>query len=501
MVRRWLAMVGILGFAGMCLGVDNVAPTPTVTSAVQRSGTTYMDIDFRVDDPDDATVEVAALGFVNGGTSFSDIIRITTLVEGTATNLGVNVPANTNLRLTWNVGADWNTNFGSVQVEIYAKDRRGLMPFHWITVPGGGTNPAVEINSRPISDADLAPVWLWLIANGEPGIRLVGGQVIGNGGDCDLQPLATNSETFAVGREFLWKRLDIHSVTGGELARAKNGRFGFHTLDPFSIAKTWRTHDRIYGWEVQPGTFINESPIPRVNCPDITAVAVGGAFTLLVSGGGVIEWCSHSDAPPTATNVVAVAAGSHRRLALRSDGTVVGWGGGESPDGLTNVIAIAAGKSHCLALRSDGRVVGWGDNDCGQITIPTNATNLIAIAATARNSMGLRADGTMIQWGNPPFYGPIDLTGVVAIAGGGSDNFLALLRDGTLWDCGSFMSGRGVRASNVVAMGGFEFGYQVFLRSDGTVWPEGMIPLPSSIDLIGVGVAGMHVVVVDKRGP
>ena len=70
--RFWLGPLAWLLAAGAtATAATNVPPTPVVLSAVQRPGTTFMDIDYRVNDPDDATVQTAALAFVNGGTSLS----------------------------------------------------------------------------------------------------------------------------------------------------------------------------------------------------------------------------------------------------------------------------------------------------------------------------------------------------------------------------------------------------------------------------------------------
>ena len=146
---------------------------------------------------------------------------------GTAANIGSNTPANTQKRLTWNVAADWNTNFGNVQVEILAKDGRGLLPFHWITLPSNGPNPEITINDRPIYDADLLPIWYWLIATADPAVQLVSGQIIGVGGNYSSNVLAQGTSTTTVGREFLWERLNIRSLSGGDIMRAKAGRYGF----------------------------------------------------------------------------------------------------------------------------------------------------------------------------------------------------------------------------------------------------------------------------------
>jgi hypothetical protein len=190
----WLLTFILAGSTTVCAD-GNVAPTVVVSNAVQRPGTTYMDIDYRVNDPDDATVQSAALGFVNGATNLNSVLKLNTLVEGAAANIGSNTPANTPLHLTWNVAADWATNFGNVQIEILAKDGRGLLPFHWITLPSNGPNPEITINNVPIYDADLLPIWFWLIATGDSAVQLVNGQILGVGGNYGSSVLAQGTTT------------------------------------------------------------------------------------------------------------------------------------------------------------------------------------------------------------------------------------------------------------------------------------------------------------------
>jgi hypothetical protein len=43
----------------------NTAPTVVIQSAAMRPGTTLMDVVYRVNDPDDATVKTRALAFVD----------------------------------------------------------------------------------------------------------------------------------------------------------------------------------------------------------------------------------------------------------------------------------------------------------------------------------------------------------------------------------------------------------------------------------------------------
>jgi hypothetical protein len=271
-LRLWPLAFAMAGTAALA-AATNVPPTPVVLSAVQRPGTTFMDIDYRVDDPDDATVQTAALGFVNGGTNLADVLKLNTLVEGTAANIGSNTPANTQKRLTWNVAADWNTNFGNVQVEIMAKDGRGLLPFHWITLPSNGPNPEITINDRPIYDADLLPIWYWLIATGDPAVQLVNGQVLGVGGDYSSNVLAQGTSTTWFGRKFLLERFDIHWLSGGEMARANAGRYGLQSVDNYSVARGYATPDRIYGWGDNSKGQLNSAPVAG-----ITTVALGYQF-------------------------------------------------------------------------------------------------------------------------------------------------------------------------------------------------------------------------------
>ena len=67
----------------------NTAPTPVVVSAAMRPGTTFMDVVYRVNDPDDATVKVRALAFVDGVRSFANVLRPVTFVEGTVVKIFV----------------------------------------------------------------------------------------------------------------------------------------------------------------------------------------------------------------------------------------------------------------------------------------------------------------------------------------------------------------------------------------------------------------------------
>ena len=157
----------------------NTPPTPQVLSAVMRDGTTIMDITYRVDDPDDATVKVRALAFVDGVRSFANVLRPSSFVDGTAGNLGDAIPANTDLALAWDVGADWEIDLAQVKFEILAMDGRGLLPFEWITIPAAGGEPELTISEKSPTDQEVLDALFWQYADGDTGLWLEDGVLSG----------------------------------------------------------------------------------------------------------------------------------------------------------------------------------------------------------------------------------------------------------------------------------------------------------------------------------
>lgn len=168
--RRQLGflLAWLLGFELALSGQTNQPPTVEILNTALRPGTTYIDVDFRVVDPDDETVAVGALGWLNSGSRLEHLIPIRTLVEGTHPNRGMNVPANRPLRLTWNIAADSDVTLASVQVETRAKDQRSPVPLHWVTLPADGPYPAATYLRGALSRVEVASVLLWELALGNP---------------------------------------------------------------------------------------------------------------------------------------------------------------------------------------------------------------------------------------------------------------------------------------------------------------------------------------------
>ena len=215
----------------------NSIPHPVVIAVQQRAATTYLDIDYKVTDADSPTVQVAALAFTGGTNSLNALIKLNTFVESTGTNIGLNIPANVQKRITWNAAADWSVDFGQVQIEILAKDERGLLPFHWITLPANGSDPVLTVSANPIADSDLLSLWYWLLATNDSAVRLQSGTVYGVGGNYDGIALASGISTASAGRQFLCERLGVRAITAPELTRAQAGNYNFNSLSTNSVVK------------------------------------------------------------------------------------------------------------------------------------------------------------------------------------------------------------------------------------------------------------------------
>jgi len=163
----------------------NALPLPSIISQQRRTGTALVDVDYTVKDADNVTVQTAALAFKNGGNSLSDVIPITSFAEGTGSKLGANITTGQTHRFTWDVARDWSTDFGEVQLEILAKDGRDLLNLDFIQIPASGDEAALKISRSPLTDDDFLSVWYWLIATGDPGIRLENGNLASVDGSTD----------------------------------------------------------------------------------------------------------------------------------------------------------------------------------------------------------------------------------------------------------------------------------------------------------------------------
>lgn len=467
----------------------NTAPEVVIQSATMRPGTTLMDVVFRVNDPDDATVKTRALAFKDGVRSFANVIKPVTFVEGTSAKLGDAIPTNVNHTLTWNVAADWNIDLGQVKFEVLAMDGRGLLPFEWITIPAAGGKPAVSISKNTPDEQQKLDALFFLYAGGDSNLVLSQGTLTGSAasGEFSGLKLVVDGSTKSYADPFLFKAMNLAVAEPVDVATATTARAG--------QGGGWLASNRTYeglttiahwGYEYYNGSYSNILAGTKV----VVAIAAGNNWSLALDNTGqVIAWgdawgdvnnavVNFNNRSGELSNITAISAGNNHALALRANGTVVGWGGTTTfarypPAGLWGVIAIAAGNNHSLALKNDGTVVGWGENGQGQITIPAGLTGVSAIAAGNNFSLALKNDGTVVKWGGSSGGSvPAGLTGVTSIATGPqSYHTLALKNDGTVVAWGQNTNGQinipsGLNGVAAVSAGA---SHSIALKSDGTV--------------------------------
>jgi len=141
---------------------------------------------------------------------------------------------------------------------------------------------------------------------------------------------------------------------------------------------------------------------------NVVAVAMGGGLNstriLALKNDGTVATLGNrvvdgSDQPPMKlTNITAVATGASFSLVLRQDGTVFGWG--DNTYGQTTGVASKGSSSGVVTIN-------------GQIL-----TNVVSIAARDDCGFAIKADGTIVKWGMETrgLTPPSGLTGVVALA-------------------------------------------------------------------------------------
>lgn len=231
--RNYCCRIGAAGLLlTMLAGIAhaNVAPEVVIHSAEMRPGTTYMDISFRVNDPDDATVKVRALAFIDGVRSFTNVIRPETFVEGTDANLGNAIPANQDLVLTWNVAVDWDIDLEQVKFEILALDDRGLLEFDWVTIPATDETEAFTISLNAPTDQEILNALFWLYADGDDWLTVEDGLLKGAAGSVffegEILVNGVSLQNAYLPTLFVYNRINLILATNKEVLLAIRARSG-----------------------------------------------------------------------------------------------------------------------------------------------------------------------------------------------------------------------------------------------------------------------------------
>lgn len=245
----------------------NALPLPAILNTAQRSGTQWIDVDFSVADPDNATVQLGAIAFVNGNQNLLDAVPMLTFTNGTDIVSLTNVTTGVSHHLTWNAGADWSGRYGNLRVNILAQDNRNLIDFHLITIPDNATySNALTISVSPYGQTDFLGVWTWLIASGNPNVNLVTGSVFSVGSlygvsnntllaQTQIASGVTNTMTTTSGLTFLctmmssnlastaYSNLVLRTATTNEIYRAAMGT----THTNLTVITKWQPLAQING--------------------------------------------------------------------------------------------------------------------------------------------------------------------------------------------------------------------------------------------------------------
>jgi hypothetical protein len=494
-------------------GAANTAPTVIIKSATMRGATGLMDVVFRVNDPDDATVKTRALAFIDGQRTFTKVIKPTTFAEGTESKLGDAIASNTDHTLTWNVAADWNISLGQIKFEILAMDTRGLLPLDWVTIPAANGQPELTISKNAPTDQETLDALFWQYASGDPGLVLENDELRGSAASGALHsvPLAIGTTVKMYAHTWVIKSMNFALADIADVERATSARASiasptrWHALqkpyEPIDVVVRWSTADR-----QNPTPPIAEAAVPA-GLPHIDSIssAIGFPFLVLRRNGTVYSVEAQSTVPENLSGVTAVSAGINLGLALKSDRTVTAWGTNEQgqiniPNGLSNVTMISAGSSHSMALRADGTVVAWGYNGSGQCDVPPGLSGIVSISAGPNASFALRSDGTVVGWGSDSSIAD-HFSDVKSISASNiSHSLIGLKADGTIVQGGDYTPPP-YPLSGIIKVANF---YQTYLalKDDRTVlaWGEGN-SVPRGLSGVSAIAAEIDHAIALKKAP
>jgi hypothetical protein len=179
--------------------------------------------------------------------------------------LGEGIQTGTLSTVAWDVSKDLpGMNFASLAFEVLAKDDRPAIGAHFVTIPGESSGSDLKISNRPIDEAELSDLWVWLLANRDPRIAISGNSIVFTQAGLDYVANAPaiydapNPDTTVVvatggtggadggwqsgswgsttnrGRAFAYKLMNYRPVTASEITRANAGRFNISAVDHYS---------------------------------------------------------------------------------------------------------------------------------------------------------------------------------------------------------------------------------------------------------------------------
>lgn len=157
------------------------ASTPAIVSSqVRANDPTVLDVVYRVTS-DKPTVNVRALAFEDGERSFWKVVRPETFIDGTAANLGDNIAANTEHKLSWKVSSDWATDLAKCKFEVLVSEQ-GKLPLDWVTIPAVNGYPQYSFTYNSQNDSDVLNAMFWYYADAQDDLIIEDGYLKTIGG-------------------------------------------------------------------------------------------------------------------------------------------------------------------------------------------------------------------------------------------------------------------------------------------------------------------------------
>ena len=230
--KDWLKLRGVNSFTGY--GQGEKPTVEVVSAAIRENDPTVMDVVYKVLSAK-PTVKVRALAFQDGERSFAKVVRPTEFIEDTAKNIGDEIAANVEHKLSWRVSADWKVDLAKVKFEVLALDG-DLLPLELTTIPKIGDHAAMEISWNAMTEQQVLDALLWLFADGDAGLTLSNG-VLKNG-TVQLVNKTSLSAANAIG--YVYGKMGFSVLSGNELKYANEmTRLG---LSPSGVRQyAWRT--------------------------------------------------------------------------------------------------------------------------------------------------------------------------------------------------------------------------------------------------------------------
>lgn len=190
---------------------DSVYAGEVVSAEMRADEPNIMDIRYVVHSVKDK-VDVRLAIFKDGVRSFANVVLPQTYVEGTESNVGDGVAANSTNTVSWRVSDDWDIDLAKVKVDVLVKPNETYLPFRWVTIPGRNAHPTMKVSTNPVDAAHLFNALLWLYADRDSGLSLVEGGLLHDG-----FTLAVRDDVTDAGVRYVYEKMGYSVLEGEDL--------------------------------------------------------------------------------------------------------------------------------------------------------------------------------------------------------------------------------------------------------------------------------------------